>query len=216
MAGDNGSPDVPLPPPRPADNGHGGNGKAPPPPPPPDDEPGPDQATIDALRKALVYDRRIGAACRVLGIPGRTMRAWRARGREDQAAGRDTRYARLAQAVDQARQDWRVEKLRIIHEAAGDHQQETTHVERRPLVKDGRIVKGEDGRPIMVERVWRTTRNVKGDYRAACWLLEREEPERYAPRQKLEHKGGGGLVEILTMLRDDEPATRDRLLSDRG
>jgi len=141
----------------------------------------------------------IVAAADYAGIPGRTAKRWMQRGRDAIAASEDNaspvpdeeaHYAEFAVRVLKARSDGQSRNLAIINRAAqvGD-----------PIVdaRTGLPIRDHNPRinPDCEGPGTHCTCAVlrkAGDYRAATWLLERTDPDNFAPTTRTELSGPGG------------------------
>ena len=118
---------------------------------------------VEAIKEGQWLD----TAARIGGISPSTFFAWMQKGEQASSGA----FRAFFETVEEAKCHAEALAVGLIEQAA-----------RGLPYKTIRTVTGEDGSVT-------TTEGVTQDWRAAAWLLERRYPDRYSPRQKLEHSG---------------------------
>lgn len=158
--------------------------------------------TQDEAQEAFFQALRMGAgidsAAEFSGINERTAKRWMQRGRDAEAAAEDNdapipdeelRYVEFARKVAKARADSVNRNLAIINRAASQGDPIVDR-EGRPI-RDHTPTNPECPGPGYPQCVCPIVRKA-GDYRAATWILEHTQPEKFALIQRTEVTGMGG------------------------
>lgn len=154
-----------------------------------------DLAEIIGAMLEVNYDRK--KVAKALGIPQTTFYGWLRKGKE---AGAAPIFVKLLERVRLAKSRWEHDQISTIVQA-------TKPVVETMVTTEEKVDRA--GKPYTVTKTRTTTR--PGDWRASAHLLERQIPEDWGRKDKLEHSGELSVVHALTRiahegLAGDKPA----------